>query len=200
MTTSTLTRQAITVKAGALYDLITGAAIVADSSRDANARLAAVYLTAEGGKLTAAATDRYRLIAGTIELEGGELSHSAITLHDIKRLTALIKPYTKINGATVTIEKEGYTLTITLNGDTLTIHSLDYQMPNYAHMVSDDYSPIPSVSLNLNLLASFAKVPHDIKQPTILGFTGEGKPVQIKLAHNLIKWNALLMPMPMRSK
>lgn len=196
MTTSTLTRQVVTVKAGTLYDLIAGATIAADSSRDANAQLAAIYLTAEGGKLTAAATDRYRLIAGTIELEGGELSHSAITLHDIKRLTALIKPYAKISGATVTIEKDGYTLTVTLNGDTLTIQSLDYRMPDYAHLMSDDYSPISSMSLNLNLLASFAKVPHDIEQPTILGFTGEGnKPVQIKLAHDLIKWEALLMPM-----
>jgi len=195
MTTNTLTRQTVTVKAGTLHDLITGATIAADSSRDAHARLAAVYLTAEGGKLTAAATDRYRLISGTIELEGGELSHSAITLHDIKRLTALIKPYAKISGATVTIEKDGYTLTVTLNGDTLTIQSLDYHMPDYAHMVSDNYSPIPSMSLNLNLLASFAKVPHDIKQPAILGFIGENKPVQIKLAHDLIKWDALLMPM-----
>ena len=195
MTASTLTRQTVTVKAGTLYDLIIGATIAADSSRDANARLAAVYLTAEGGKLTAAATDRYRLIAGTIELEGGELSHSAITLHDIKRLTALIKPYAKISGATVTIEKDGYTLTITLDGNSLTIQCPDYQLPDYAHMLSDDYSPVSSMSLNLNLLASFAKVPHDIKQPTILGFTGEGKPLQIKLAHDLIKWEALLMPM-----
>ena len=194
MTTSTLTRQVVTVKAGTLYDLITGAAIAADSSRDAIARLAAVYLTAECGKLTAVATDRYRLIAGTIELEGGELSHSAITLPDIKRLISLLKPYAK-GSHTVTISEEGYTLTITLDGNSLTVQSPDYQFPPYSHLVSDDYSPVPSVALNLSLLATFAKVPHDIKQPTVLGFTGENKPVQIKLAHELIKWDALLMPM-----
>jgi DNA polymerase III sliding clamp (beta) subunit (PCNA family) len=190
--------QTITVSASTLYDLVSGAAIAADSSRGAMERLAAVYLTGENNQLTAAATDRYRLIAGTIDLNGGELSHSAITLPDVKRLTALLKPLVKFNHA-VTIAKEGYTLTITLGGDTLTIQSPDYQFPPYAHMVSDDYSPVSSVSLNISLLATFDKVPHNKKVPTILGFTGEGKAVQIKLSHDVIKWDALLMPMRVKA-
>jgi len=194
MTNATLTKQQVIISATAFNDLILGASVAADSSRDAMARLNNIYLSATAGKLTAAATDRYRLAAGTIQLDGGELSESAILLADVKRILALLKPYIKFNHL-VTIDKDGTTLTLTLDGNTLVIHTLDYQLPPYSHMVSDQFNPIPSISLNLSLLASLDKIPHDIKQPTIIGFTGDNKPIQIRMSHDLISWDILLMPM-----
>ena len=195
MTTATLTNQKVTVSAAVLYDLISGAYVAADSSKDAQARLGAVYLVAENNKLTATATDRYRLVEGTAELDGGALSASCLTLHDVKRILAMIKPYIKISGNMATVEKDGYSLTVTVNGDSVLAHSLDYSLPDYAHMISDTFSPIPTVSLNLTLLASLAKIPHDSKQPVAIGFTAEGKAIQIRMAHDSITWRALLMPM-----
>lgn len=195
MSTNTLTKQQITVSVPALNDLLLGATIAADSSRDAMARLNNIYLSATSGKLTASATDRYRLVSGTIQLDDGKLSESAILLADVKRIQALIKPYIKFNYRLVTIDKEGTTLTITLDGNTLTIHTLDYNFPPYAHMMSTEFSPLPSVGLNLSLLASLDKVPHDINQPVTLNFTSENKPVQIHMSHDLIAWDILLMPM-----
>jgi len=195
MTTATLTNLKVTLSAAVLYDLLTGAAIAADSAKDAQARLGAVYLVAEGNKLTAAATDRYRLVEGTAELDGGSLSASCLTLHDVKRILAMIKPYIKITGNAATVEKDGYSLTVMVNGDSVLTHSLDYSLPDYAHMISDDYSPVPSVALNLSLLASMDKIPHDSSEPVTFGFTGAGKAIQIRMAHDSIKWRALLMPM-----
>jgi hypothetical protein len=51
------------------------------------------------------------------------------------------------------------------------------------------------VNLSLALLATLAKIPHDIKQPSLIGFTGENKAIQIRLGHELITWKVLLMPM-----
>jgi len=195
MSTNTLTKQQVTVSVPALNDLLLGATIAADSSRDAMARLNNIYLSATSGKLTASATDRYRLVSGTIQLDDGELSESAILLADVKRIQALIKPYIKFNYRLVTIDKDGITLTITLDGNTLTIHTLDYNFPPYAHMMSTEFSPLPSVGLNLSLLASLDKVPHDIKQPVTLNFTSENKAIQIHMSHDLITWDILLMPM-----
>ena len=195
MTTATLTNQKVTLSAAVLYDLLTGAAIAADSAKDAQARLGAVYLVAEGNKLTAAATDRYRLVEGVAELDAGTLSASCLTLQDVKRILTVLKPYIKITGNAATVEKEGYSLTVTVNGDSVLAHSLDYSLPNYAHMISDDYSPVPSVALNLSLLASMDKIPHDSSEPVTFGFTGAGKAIQIRMAHDSIKWRALLMPM-----
>jgi len=195
MTTATLTNQKVTLSAAVFYDLLTGAAIAADSAKDAQARLGAVYLVAEGNKLTAAATDRYRLVEGVAELDAGTLSASCLTLQDVKRILTVLKPYIKITGNAATVEKEGYSLTVTVNGDSVLAHSLDYSLPNYAHMISDDYSPVPSVALNLSLLASMDKIPHDSSEPVTFGFTGAGKAIQIRMAHDSIKWRALLMPM-----
>ena len=195
MTTATLTNQKVTLSAAVLYDLLTGAAIAADSAKDAQARLGAVYLVAEGNKLTAAATYRYRLVEGTAELDGGSLSASCLTLQDVKRILTVLKPYIKITGNAATVEKDGYSLTVTVNGDSVLAHSLDYSLPDYAHMISDDYSPVPSVALNLSLLASMDKIPHDSSEPVTFGFTGAGKAIQIRMAHDSITWRALLMPM-----
>ena len=195
METNTITRQQVIISVPALNDLILGASIAADSSRDAMARLNNIYLSATSGKLSASATDRYRLVSGSIQLENGELSESAILLPDVKRIQALIKPYLKFNYRLVTIDKEGTTLTLTLDGNTLTIHTLDYQFPPYAHMMATEFSPLPSVGLNLSLLASLDKIPHDIKQPTTLNFTSENKAIQLHMSHDLIAWDILLMPM-----
>ena len=195
MTTATLTNEKVTLSAAVLYDLLTGAAIAADSAKDAQTRLGAVYLVAEGNKLTAAATDRYRLVEGVAELDAGTLSASCLTLQDVKRILTVLKPYIKITGNAATVEKEGYSLTVTVNGDYVLAHSLDYSLPDYAHMISDDYSPVPSVALNLSLLASMDKIPHDSSEPVTFGFTGAGKAIQIRMAHDSIKWRALLMPM-----
>lgn len=195
MTTATLNNQKVTVSAAVLYDLLSGAAIAADSSKDAIGQLGAVYLVAEGNKLTAAATDRYRLVEGVAELDGGALSASCLTLHDVKRILALIKPYLRVGGI-IDVEKNGTSLTFTINGgDSVLAHSLDYSLPDYASMISDTFSPIPTVSLNLTLLASLAKIPHDSKQPVAIGFTAEGKAIQIRMTHDSITWRALLMPM-----
>jgi len=116
-------------------------------------------------------------------------------LQDVKRILTVLKPYIKITGNAATVEKEGYSLTVTVNGDSVLAHSLDYSLPDYAHMISDDYSPVPSVALNLSLLASMDKIPHDSSEPVTFGFTGAGKAIQIRMAHDSIKWRALLMPM-----
>jgi len=195
METNTLTKQQVTISAPALNDLLIGASLAADSSRDAMARLNNIYLSATAGKFTASATDRYRLVSGTIQLDSAELSESAILLADVKRIQALIKPYIKFDYRLVTIDKNGTTLTLTLDGNTLTIHTLDYQFPPYAHMMSAEFSPIPSIGVNLSLLASLDKIPHDTKQPTTLNFTSENKPVQLHMSHALIAWDILLMPM-----
>jgi DNA polymerase III sliding clamp (beta) subunit (PCNA family) len=196
MTTATLTNQKVTLSAATLYDLLSGAAVTADSGKNALSQLGAVYIMAEDNKLTAAATDRYRLAAGTVELDEGILSASCLTLHDVKRILAMLKPYIKIRGNTAKIEKDGYTLTFSIGNDSsIVANSLDHGFLPYTNMISDEFAPLPSVSLNLSLLASFDKIPHDSTQAVTFGFTHASKAVQIRLAHDSIKWQALLMPM-----
>ena len=89
MERSTVT-DSVTLQLGALNELLTGASTHADKSKSAIPALSTVQLRGEGGLITATATDRYRLIQGTIAGEG-DLSVSLIPLDDIKRILALLK-------------------------------------------------------------------------------------------------------------
>jgi DNA polymerase III sliding clamp (beta) subunit (PCNA family) len=199
MTTVQATKQeTLTLSAHTFADLLSGAAIAADSSRDAMPRMAAVYLSAANGELIATSTDRYRMAIGSIKLESGELSHAGITLADTKKILAMLKPYItgkQLVKQDITLARVGDILALSIGGDSVSVSLNGEKFPDYSHLMSDTFSPMPSVSLNLTLLASLAKIPHDSTKPVIVGFTGEKKAIQIRLAHDSIVWRVLLMPM-----
>jgi len=199
MSTLTETKQEIiTLDAAIFADLLSGAAIAADSSRDSMPRFAAVYLSAVNGELIAAATDRYRMAVGSLPIESGELDLAGITLADIKRISAMIKPYItgkQLNKQNITLARVGDILGLSIGGDSVSVSLNGEKFPDYSHLISEEFTPVPSASLNLTLLASLAKIPHDSTKPVIIGFTGENKAIQIRLAHAAINWKVLLMPM-----
>ena len=81
----------ITANAESVRELLAGAATQAHSKEDLPA-LNAVKLYSESGRLYAVATDRYRLIEGSIEGEiEGELAATVLRLSDIKRILELLK-------------------------------------------------------------------------------------------------------------
>lgn len=197
-TVEAIKQDTVTLSAHTFADLITGVSVATSADRTLP-KFRNIYLSARDGELIAAATDRFRLIDGRTSLESGTLEPSAIELGDVKRILAAIKPYIAKNWTqqiiTLTLARVGDILSLSIGGDSVTVRLSDEKLPEYAHIISDEFSPLPNIALNMKLLASFDKVPHDEKQPTVLGFTGENKAVQIRLAHNSIKWRAALMPM-----
>ena len=195
------TLESITVKASDIADLLTGAAIAADKGKNAVDSLAAVYLWATGGTITACATDRYRLVAGELEGEG-ELAPSAIRLQDIKAILAAIKaergdkwgtqPYYEI-----TFTRAGDSLSVAIGGTSLTIQLGTGTFPPYKHLIPEESAAIEGISFNPAYMADFAKVPCSNMAGTMLTmqFSGDRKPIKVTIPHDSIKWAALLMPM-----
>ena len=202
------TLQGVSVKACDLLDLITGAAIAAHSKSDLES-LNGVYLKAEGGKLTAFATDRYRLLVGELAAEGeSELSSSLIPLADIKRIIAALKGLSKIDLSreVVSLTRAGDILTVAIKGGTLTVSIPNVQTaPPYEHLFAGDPAPISEIHLNADFVAAFAKVPGGGKAGQRFIFTGSStvagkvivKPIRVMIPHNTINWRGLLMPMRM---
>jgi len=200
------TLQGVSVKACDLLDLITGAAIAAHSKSDLES-LNGVYLKAEGGKLTAFATDRYRLLVGELAAEGeSELSSSLIPLADIKRIIAALKGLSKIDLSreVVSLTRAGDILTVAIKGGTLTVSIPNVQTaPPYEHLFAGDPAPISEIHLNADFIAAFAKVPGGGKEGQRFIFTGSStvagkvivKPIKVMIPHNTINWRGLLMPM-----
>jgi len=190
------TLQTLTAKSADIADLLTGASVAADKGKAAIDSLAAVYLSATGGTITAAASDRYRLIAGELAGEGeGELSPSAIRLGDLKNILAAIKSE-KVAGE-ITFTRAGDSLSVAIGGTSLTVQLGTGVFPPYKHLIPEESAAVAGISFNPTYMADFGKVPCSNKAGTMLtmSFTGERKPIKVTIPHDSIKWAALLMPM-----
>lgn len=190
--------ESITAKASDIADLLTGAAIAADKGKSAIDSLAAVYLSATGGTITATASDRYRLIAGVLAGEGesaGELSQSAIRLSDLKNILAAIKSE-KVS-RDITFTRAGDSLSVAIGGTSLSIQLGTGKFPPYEHLIPSESVAVEGISFNPAFMADFAKVPCSNMAGTMLTaqFSGERKPIKVTIPHDKITWVALLMPM-----
>lgn len=156
--------------------------------------LNAVQLEGDGGALTARATDRYRLIEGTLHALDGRLDASLVSLDDIKRMITLCKAH-KANR--VQLSRIGDALTVSSLGDAITFTLRDGTFPPTEELFAKcegEPVAVEGVAFNPALMADYAKIAG--KNSAIkLYFTGEGKPMRVRITGDAITWRALLMPM-----
>lgn len=158
--------------------------------------LNAVEVEGEGGTLIARATDRYRLIEGQAQGRGleGSLDKALISLEDIKRIITLSKAH-KPN--LVSITRLGNALTVSSLGDSLTVTLLGGIFPPTEHLFTaseGEPSAIEGVAFNPAFMADYGKIAGKGAAIKIY-FTGEGKPMRVRITSDTIVWRALLMPM-----
>jgi DNA polymerase III sliding clamp (beta) subunit (PCNA family) len=181
------------IEGGLLLELLEG--VSSHAGRDKSLpTLNAVEVEGGGGAFTARATDRYRLIEGQARALEGSLDKALISLEDIKRVIALAKAH-KSNLVSVT--RLGDSLTVSSLGDSLSVTLLGGTFPPTADLFAKsegEPSPIEGVAFNPALMADYAKIAG--KGAAIkLYFTGEGKPMRVRITGDKILWRALLMPM-----
>ena len=156
--------------------------------------LNAVQIESEGGALIARATDRYRLIEGTLHALDGRLDVSLVSLDDIKRVITLCKAH-KTNR--VQLSRIGDTLTVSSLGDSLTVTLVEGKYPPVEQLLTDSESEpvaVESMAFNPAFIADYSKIAgkgEGIK----LYFHGEIKPMRVRITGNKVTWRALLMPM-----
>ena len=150
------TLESVTASAADIAALLTGASVAADKGKNAIDSLAAVYLSATGGTITAAASDRYRLIAGELAGEG-ELAPSAIRLSDLKAILAAIK--SERVQREITFTRAGDSLSVAIGGTSLTIALGGGTFPPYKHLIPSESVAVEGISFNPTYMADFAKVP-----------------------------------------
>lgn len=159
--------------------------------------LNAVQLEGEGGAITARATDRYRLIEGTIQALDGRLDVSLISLDDIKKVVTLLKAH---KAHRVQLARVADTLTISALGDSMTVTLLEGKYPPVQELLEKSESEpvaVDSMAFNPALVGDYAKIAgkgEGIK----LYFHGEHKPMRVRITGHKVTWRALLMPMKYR--
>jgi len=200
MTIENITRtNTITINTQALRELLEGTSTQAGTDKSLpvlNSILLLSPALQDGqGKLIAVATDRYRLIEGEVTIEGeGILPATLIRLEDVKKVIAMIKA-DKSPQTSVTLQKQGDTITISHLSQALVFQALDGTFPPYTHLFPTD-SPIPveGIIFNPTFFADYGKISGK-KGGVRVTFYGEKKPIGIGLTGDAVTWRALLMPM-----
>lgn len=180
-----------------LNDLLTGALVAADKSKGAITKLGSVYLSISDGKITANASDRYRLVSGSADISSPDMQEIQILVADVKRILTLIKD-NKMAGE-ITLTRAGDTLSVAAAGNSLVINLMGDKFPPIDNLISRSTAKISGLSLNVDRIGSFNKVPSSRDGQIYLDFTttDQGTPTQIKIGipHDKIEWRCLLMPM-----
>jgi len=157
----------------------------------------AVQLESEGGAIVARATDRYRLIEGTLHALDGRLDASLISLDDIKKVITLLKAH-KLHR--VQLSRIGDTLTVSSLGDSMTVTLLEGNYPPVQQLLSDsekDPVGVEGMAFNPAFMADYAKIAGKGEGIKVY-FHGEMKPMRVRITGHKVTWRALLMPMKFR--
>lgn len=177
-----------------ILELLDGVALNASKDKSLYA-LNAVQIESNGGEFIARATDRYRLIQGQIMThDGGQLDPAVVALDDIKRITALIKGH---KSHLIGFSRIGNALTVSALGDSLTVQLLDVNFPPFNELLNKangDPVAVESMAFNPAFMADYAKIAGKGKGIKIY-FTGENRPMRVKIDGDAVIWQALLMPM-----
>lgn len=176
-----------------LLELLEG--VITHASKDKNLyTLNAVQIESNGGLFIARATDRYRLIEGSIKSLDGNLDPAVISLDDTKRIIALVKSH-KAN--LVNLTRAGNALSVSSLGDSLTVTLLDVNYPPMNDLLAKselDPVAVEGMAFNPAFMADYAKIAGKGNAIKVY-FNGEGKPMRVRITGDAITWRALLMPM-----
>ena len=194
----------IEVGSADLLDLLVGTLVAVDLAKDADQATQCINLVFAEGRLTATATDRYRLITGSLAVEGSDLSvmvHSS----DVKQIITLLKEAIKTSHiplATLELLEDGRLAVVAGLRTFQAVPEVGHTFPPFEHLFAIPSQAQAEAHFNPLFMWDFNKVPHDEKGSYKLAkprvsfvFKGEGKPAEVKIPHHSISWRALLMPM-----
>ena len=181
-----------------LEEILTGASTHAHKKDDLPA-LNGVKIWVKNNRLTVTATDRYRLIEGSLALEddGAIFEESLISLSSVKKILDLVKGQ-KWREITRTRRQERLEVD---SGDTIiTLPIVTWgQFPPTDHLFDNaesasDPDLTSGFSFNPAFFADYAKIVGKSKPVRILP-AAYGKPYKVILNGNKVIWHSLLMPM-----
>ena len=184
---------ALEVEGGLLLELLEGVSTHASKDKSLPT-LNAVEVEGGGGLLIARATDRYRLIEGQARALEGSLDKALISLEDIKRIITLAKEH-KSN--LVSIMRAGNSVSVSSLGDSLNLVIREGSFPPVDHLFkASEGEPVAveGVAFNPAYFTDYAKIAGKGAAIKIY-FTGNGKPMRVRITSETINWRALLMPM-----
>jgi DNA polymerase III sliding clamp (beta) subunit (PCNA family) len=197
----------LTVAAPALRALLEGASVAASTDK-VLPMLNSVLLEWAPDKLTAVATDRYRMVVGDLSAAKGVFATddddegaALLALADVRELVrALPKARRGLAEPPVTVEVHDRVANFTGDGWARKADTVEADFVRYQAILWDpsDAQPVDRIGFNPAFMASVAKVPTDKGQPWTWRFRGPLKPAiatsSLEVAGGEVAWRFLLMP------
>jgi hypothetical protein len=185
------------VEGAVLLELLEGVSTHASKDKGLTV-LNALQIQGKGGQLIARATDRYRLLEGSVKALDGQLFPTLISLEDIKRLITLAKAH---KAHLISLSRMNNLLTVSALGDSITFGIVEGRYPDTAHLLDQPLNPSGSdlgvtdtVAFNPAFFADYAKIAGK-GAPVTITFTGKGKIMLIGIKSDTVAWRGALMPM-----
>ena len=188
----------VKVKPADLEEILIGAA-THSHKKDDLASLNGVKIWVKDNRFTVTATDRYRLIEGSLTLEddGAIFEESLISLASVKSILDLIKGQ-KWHEITLTRREDKIEVTYRDVAITLPVVSWGTFPPTDHLFDAAESASEPELgsgySFNPSFFADYAKIVGKGKGVQIIP-TAKNKPYKVILNGNKVIWRALLMPM-----
>jgi DNA polymerase III sliding clamp (beta) subunit (PCNA family) len=189
--------ESVKIMGALLLELLEG--VSSHASKDKSLpTLNAVEVEGKGGLLIARATDRYRLIEGQARaLEGYlecSLDKALISLDDTKRIITLLKDQ---KSSIMSVTRDDNSLTVSVLDNSVRVKVLGSTFPPTSELFDKsegEPSAVEGVAFNPALMADYSKIAGKGAAIKIY-FTGENKPMRVRITSDTINWRALLMPM-----
>lgn len=185
----------ISLPAGDLLDLFSGAIIATGKDQGDLNTLTGIYLVSDGESFTATATDRYRLITGKIKASGSPFV-ALLQNTDAAKVIAALKPIAKRNDPRpISLELGTDELLVITPESTFTFRLLDGTFPPFEHLLAMEPAESGKMAFNCQFLGDLGKIPGAKNKPVIFTFHGNSKLVTFTVAHSSIEWRGGVMPM-----
>ena len=189
--------ESVKIMGALLLELLEGVSSHAERDKSLPT-LNAVELEGGGGLLIARATDRYRLIEGQARvLEGyleGSLDKALISLDDTKRIITLLKDQ---KSSIMSVTRDDNSLTVSVLDNSVRVKVLGSTFPPTSELFAKSEGEpvaVEGVAFNPAYFTDYAKIAGKGAAVKVY-FTGEGKPMRVRITSDTINWRALLMPM-----
>ena len=180
MSTDTLTKSdTITVNAAILDNLLAGAILATDKDKSTPA-LNCVMIESHGGKLIAAATDRYRMHEGSTD-SAEDFKRTLIMRDDVTKIRSFLKDKVKHRSPgsgdiILTVDSNDLITVSDIFHNSVTCRGQLSTFPPYEHLIPTEFNATDTIGINPSFLADLAKIPGvDKGNPMILKLNGPNK-------------------------
>jgi len=194
MTTTADPMTATAIPVNVLRDALT-AALVAVGTESYLPMLNAVQIEKNGNTLIFRATDRYRLVRVTVQLESAPEDDWVVMLPaaNVKQIVAAL-PKKGLYAATLGPVDVRFTVTVE-DGASLQFTPYDGYYPKSDGLIPTTFEPTESIGFTPKYLADVVKLPgRNVKDPLVFRFNGPLKPAMTQWSNGVSEYLYLLMP------